>query len=458
MKVKIRAYPNLETRVSVYPERLPKNYLRELALSHPESQPETEESQTTPLLSGSDSPDSQGDRLLDLKSKLDTAQRPRRMALSRYGRLMIMRAGSCFDRSEETERLLLTGTLPGSGFRAFKALSEYSSYATKTVTNWLTRRIPGCKWMYVWEFQKRGALHLHLAVQLPVSVSDYVKAHFKDEWNRVLHTICKKSGVNLYAKTRTYSHPNEKTQADVTKCDKDPAKYLSKYITKNATNAKAFNRYPPKTWYQISRSLLASLKESTIEYTVEGLSYSQCRGFIEDAHFVISSAPIKGARYFTGKAFAWSAYCYGTNFNISEWGNKIMPTKRETIKPIHMARNVREVLKKYPATQCEMRKVTHSETLTLMERGLLSETELLLYIQTASETLERMLPEMVDATPACKLLQSTNNWWQQRYGYRLASSDNWEIIVKISTGVLTSFPVRTNVEATQSPFEKLALF
>ncbi len=49
----------------------------------------------------------------------------------------------------------------------------------------------------------------------------------------------------------------------------------------------------PKTWYQVSRSLLKALREKTRTYLAEGLSYSQARGFIETASHNISQA-IKG--------------------------------------------------------------------------------------------------------------------------------------------------------------------
>ena len=114
-----------------------------------------------------------------------------------------------------TERLLLTGTLPGSQLKAFQALAEFSTYATKTLSNWITRHNPSCKWQYVWEFQKRGALHVHFVCEVSLLGGERIKRDFKDEWIRILRAIQSKSGVDLFAKTPFYSNAEKVVQADV---------------------------------------------------------------------------------------------------------------------------------------------------------------------------------------------------------------------------------------------------
>ncbi len=307
----------------MYPERFPKS-LSELCLPPPEVS-ETPPSGLSDSLPVNDFPDSLGapPGAFNIKSKVDTLHRPRRLYLSRNGRNTILRAGSCFDNTDFTERLLLTGTLPGRLKEAHQALAEFSTYASKTLTNWLTRRSPKCKWMYTWEFQKRGALHIHLVVELPHSVSAYVKEHFQDEWNRILAAISEKTGINLYKRTHKYVHSKKVTQADVTVCDREPSRYISKYISKKATNGFGAWRYPPKTWYQVSRSLLRTLKDRTQVFFAEGLSYSQARGFIETASHNISSAVKGGARFFEGAILSWSGYGYTDYFDIKEWGTQM---------------------------------------------------------------------------------------------------------------------------------------
>lgn len=337
MIAKITRYPNDEVRIAVYREKFPKS-LEELngGSSSDESAP-SDEPQTANPVSAFSSPDSTRDSAFNIKSKVDTPARPRKLYLSRNGRNTVLRAGSCFSQGSDTERLLLTGTLPGRLREAHCALAEFSTYATKTLTNWLTRRSPGCKWMYTWEFQKRGALHVHLVVELPIAVAQYVKEFFQDEWNRILSAISKKSGVNLYKRTHKYVHSKKVTQADVTVCDREPSRYISKYISKGSTNGFGQWRYPPKTWYQVSRSLLHELRQKTKTYIAEGLTYRQARTFVEDATHCISQCVKGGQRYFDGAIFAWSGYCYSENFDIKEW-SQIMNKKDRilmSIKAVH---------------------------------------------------------------------------------------------------------------------------
>lgn len=443
MKLRVQRFPNNEVRLALYPERFPKT-LKQLC--------------SEPLISSTES-NSAPSGALDIKSKDDTEPRRRRLALSRYGRRQVLRSGSCFDSSEQTERLLLTGTLPGSSIKAFKALSEYSTYASKTLTNWLTRRSPGCAWQYVWEYQKRGALHIHLVVEVPLSVSGYIKAHFKDEWNRVLRAICTKSGVNLYAKTEKYSHPDQKTQADVTICTREPSRYISKYLTKLATHAKAFGRFPPKTWYQISRSLLKRLKDRTETYEIESLSYRQALRVIEDFEPLIERYDISGCRRFEGAVLSWHGYFYYPTFNPSEWSGKLMKKGQALLSVQVVASQVRNAVRECPATQSIIRTKTHYRFYEYMDRGMLSETELLMYIETGMQSLVTTWEGMGKQSLGAMVVSMGLTWWEQKYKYCLIDSTQQAEILKNCKLCLTGEPFRTNVtDRPESPFEQLRLF
>lgn len=438
-------YPrNNETRIAVFPERLPKSAFGESFLSQAESQSETDETET---LSDSliSSPEKQSVRTFNIMSKVDTVPRGRRFSLSRNGRRTILRAGSCFDSSPVTERLLLTGTLPGTGHRAHRALAEFSSYASKTLTNWLTRRSPSCKWQYVWEFQQRGALHIHLVVELEAVPSLYVQAHFKDEWNRILRAISRKSKVNLYAKTKTYSHSPSKTQADVTICDREPSRYISKYISKTSTHARSFGRYPPRTWYQCSRTLLASLRASTITYEIEGLSYGQARAFAESAISALAGSAKSGYRSFQGMHYAWSGYCYDEHFDIKDYSEKmnIKNTNLIAVETLHV--NAVNTMRGYPAARCYARMINANANVNAHANGTLTQTEMVTDILTVMEALTTAWGGMGSKTSAAMFLKCANEWMLKR-----DISQNWTLsyrneIDKICKDYLTGFHVRTKV-------------
>lgn len=449
MKIKITRYPNNETRIAAYPEKLPVDYFKaekylEACLDLPLSIQDSPISDCEIISDGIGS-----NPTLDIKLKVDTVPRRRHMALSRYGKRQVLRAGSCFSMDEGTERLLLTGTLPGSSYSAFKALAEFSTTATKTLTNWLTRRSPQCKWEYVWEFQKRHALHVHLVCEVSLKESEYIKKNFKDEWNRILRKIGSLSSVDMYQKTRTYSNDPSVTQADVTVCDREPSRYISKYISKNATNAKGFNRFPPNQWYQVSRSLLRELREKTQTFAIEGLSYGQTLSIIEQAKHQISTSAIGGWRAFSGRVFAWSGYAYENHFQITEWDARFNMKNQNLLSVRVMCLMTRAVLKKYPINRASMMAVTHSQTLSLMERDMLSETEMLLYIQTAIASVLRTFEDEFNPTDAALFLRTATGWWQAKFGYASCDPDQDSAINKICNGDLTGRTVRTKLKGDQ---------
>lgn len=423
MKARVTLYPNDEARVAVFPEKLPKDYFRKPSgaeLQVPDNNPEDENCTTVKR------PDLFSDRAesaLDIKSKVDTPERPRKLYLSRNGRNTILRAGSCFDNTSLTERLLLTGTLPGRLREAHEALAEFSTYASKTLTNWLTRREPGCKWMYTWEFQKRGALHIHLVVELPHSASAYVKEHFQDEWNRILSTISEKSGVNLYKRTHKYVHSKRVTQADVRVCDREPSRYISKYISKKATNGFARWRYPPKTWYQVSRSLLAQLREKTQVYEVSGLSYRQALVFIENATHTVSTGSRCGHRRFEGAALCWSAYSYRQDFTIQEFSEKMMNVKYTLTSTELIAKHAITVSKDYPQSRAYLRSKDWGTIGSRIELGVATEDEMLLYIEAVTIAITTVWDSLNRKENAARFLQRSHNWWEAKFGYRTITSE-----------------------------------
>ena len=417
MKLRAIAYPNNEVRVALYPEKLPQNYFKSASDQGDSHENHPGINQTPPTLITLDSSPIERDRALDIKSKDDTTKRHRRWALSRNGRNQILRAGACFDKSPQTERLLLTGTLPGSTIAAFRVLAENSTIVTKRLTNWITRHEPKCNWMYVWEFQGRGALHVHIVVECQETASTYFKAHFKDEWIKLLRDVSSESKTDLFAKTANYSHDPQKTQTDVRVCDREPSRYISKYITKEATNSKGFSRFPPKTWYQISRNLLRRLRERTVTYEVEGLSFRQARKCEEDAISYLSNHAIAGYRRFDGACYAWSGYCYVENFKPSELSPMLEKKNQYLLSTQQMASLARATMKDYPGGSCYVRAATHPKTFALMEARLLSETELLLYIESVTRTLSETIESEWNKYKGAHYLVSINNWWRSKYSY-----------------------------------------
>ncbi len=254
-----------------------------------------------------------------------------------------------------------------------------------------------------------------MVVEVSVTVASYVKEHFQDEWNRILSAISKKSGINLYKRTQRYVHSKKVTQADVTVCDREPSRYISKYISKKATNGFGTWRFPPKTWYQVSRSLLKALREKTRTYLAEGLSYSQARGFIETASHNISQAIKGGGRYFSGLYFAWSGYGYSENFNIKEWGEKMRDIRDISMPTRTMVAWSQSYLSGNVQARCFLmsRNPLLAETLKRLASG--TEDEMLeligMTIQSASATYHYQQYKK-DST---RYLSRVIQWWEKKF-------------------------------------------
>ena len=449
MKLRATVYPNNEVRVALYPEKMPVDYFKEISPCPVPTQDNNESGSNGIDSTSSNATVKTGARTLDIKSKKDTPTRIPRWALSRRGRNQILRAGACFEKGLDTERLLLTGTLPGSTVAAFRVLAQNSTVITKRLTNWITRRVPKCSWIYVWEFQGRGALHLHLVLECRPEAAAYFKAHFKDEWNKLLRDVSSESKTDLFAKTSHYSHSPRKTQADVTVCDREPSRYISKYLSKKATNSKGFSRFPPKTWYRISRNLLRRLKTMTVVYEAEGLSYSQSRAVEENTRTYVEQHKISGIRRFDGSIYAWSAYLYCDDPKLSEIYEGFGMREQQLLSAIAVARIARATMKQYAASSCFVRAATNATTLERMESGLITDTELLAYIDAVVKTLSVRLSKEFCPWNSAHFLKTADSWYRAKFGYSKLSPKSLEEVNKIHNDGLTSGTSRTRVDKQQ---------
>lgn len=410
MKVRITRYPNNETRISVYPERRPLPCWDGTSNEHGAIAEQASTSTSVPLSSFSSECTPSDIGTLDIKFKLETPLRKRRISLSRYGHRRLIRAGACFSQGKDSVRLLLTGTLPGSTREAFRVLADNSSYVTHRLCNWLTRRQRSAKWLYAWEFQKRGALHLHLAIEVSVENAEFIKREFKHEWNRLLNTIGNRNDVDMWAKSKTYSHSQETTQTDVTICEKEPSRYIAKYIAKG--NAKSFgpNRFPPVRWYQISRALLRDLEDKTEVYEREALSFGQARAFVEVASHNLYHYQLCGSREFRGVIYAWSGYGYGEDFQIEDYGDNFVMVCRTINNARTIATRLSRLSENYPQMRCYMHSGGYSDLLAKVKMGTTTPAETDLFIRKAMDVAMLAYDRCVNKRYVSRVMLDTALW------------------------------------------------
>ena len=254
-QIAIARYPNREFRAVLTRQRNPR--------TTPIGVSGTEES-----LPSTEAPSAS----LDISSKSETgAKRPDR-APSRFGlnaKRTLLRVGGTLEEhdSDPSHGVFLTGTLPGSTPESMNAIARGSSWVVHRLKAWVAKRVQSKLDFYVWERQKRGALHLHYFVYCrDGEARKSLLEGFKEEWIRLLSALGKEYGCNMWKRGfgDRRVHPKEVTQAYAQQVHKGVGRYLSKYCSKEAGKPNSISgKYRPTSWWGCSRPLLQLLREKT---------------------------------------------------------------------------------------------------------------------------------------------------------------------------------------------------
>lgn len=208
-------------------------------------------------------------------------------SFTRNARHRLLEAGSCFDvRLGNTHfGYFGTFTLPGSTECAYDALSRWSGYISNRLTQVLRRLKEGVYWFYVWELQRRGALHLHLFVALPKAVSPAdIERKLYGVWYDSLESIGDAEGICLFQHGEgEYCTVRSKWQFDWQCVRESPAAYISKYVSKSANapvggggSRPESGYYPPHRWWSMSRNFKRLIEEERFDVCIHAVSDEDC--------------------------------------------------------------------------------------------------------------------------------------------------------------------------------------
>lgn len=275
MKLKLSVYPNNELRATFYHERRSK----------------ADRANSEDGVGDSDDVDRDCDsKPLDITSKLDPGTErpgyggmPRATHFGNAARRTLSRAAGVLEKDgiPPSECLFLTGTIPGSTLDALDAVACWSSWILHEVKKWINRQgVTENLSMYVWEFQRRGALHLHYFVHIPVEeVRTRVLWKWTIKWASLIDEVGNRFGCDIWERQdgTTWNDFHGVIQAPAQFVKKSVGAYLSKYLSKNApTNGQRTNGNDmflgPVRWWGVSRPLLKRLKELTETFEIDGLS------------------------------------------------------------------------------------------------------------------------------------------------------------------------------------------
>lgn len=318
-KILAQAFPNNEIRVTMAPVSGGRDPFTQDDDSTPEPNVshdtfDSENNESPPLSLGSNSKTERSSAGYGALPK-----KPTRFGLN--AKRQLLRCGGALEQSAPTEEVLfLTGTLPGSTEDAFRAIAAYSGYIVNGLKAWISTYVPGKYDFYVWEYQKRGALHLHYAVHVPDELHrNHILAAFRDWWITILHRVGEMAGCDMFRKNsgHTWLSDLSKVRAVAEVCKKSVARYLAKYLSKSAAPTRGSARFfTPSRWWGTSRPLksLTAALTTTVEIITSGVQAVR-RKWEEVYHACASSDGV--------------TYCYRHNVGIGQTSVSYPATKEE---------------------------------------------------------------------------------------------------------------------------------
>lgn len=130
---------------------------------------------------------------------------------------------------------VITLTLPANTHEAFSALARHTAYLINGLFQPVRTASFETAWFFVWEYQKRGALHLHICLY---SENKEDSKKLGDtlifQWYKMLDFIQAKTGVNMFASTDSNHCKVVKYEAKCLNQEmrKSCGGYFSKYAAK----------------------------------------------------------------------------------------------------------------------------------------------------------------------------------------------------------------------------------
>lgn len=279
--IKYTRYPNNEIRATHYYRPSPKVVNENSdtageALSCPE---------TAPSLIGEAAPalPSNLDISVDFSERGESNPH-RRTVFGLKAKRTLLRLGGAFDAVDNTPSnyVFLTGTIPGGTHAAFMAMARESAYVTKALANWLRDTCPSKYWFYVWELQKRGALHIHYCIHAPnPAIRQRIISEWMDKWHSIIQKVGEKTACDMWIRADGNYHREGHSvlQAYAQEVHKSVAAYLSGYCggAKDKHKDDGNSPYYPKRWWGCSRESTKLLRDLTEEVIVEHTNFRDTR-------------------------------------------------------------------------------------------------------------------------------------------------------------------------------------
>jgi hypothetical protein len=141
-------------------------------------------------------------------------------------------------------------------------LSQWSGFIVHRLKAWIHDIDSSYSCVYCWEWQKRGALHIHVAIYAnSITKRNDIFNGIRMKWITLLEEVSDRSGVDLFKKSGgrgTWRGHYDKIRATAEWVKKSVAAYLGKYLSKAQTPILDTTRYfYPSRWWGSTQNLKA---------------------------------------------------------------------------------------------------------------------------------------------------------------------------------------------------------
>lgn len=226
---------------------------------------------------------------------------PKVTAFGKNARHRLLEAGAIMTQLHGKKVAIVTCTIPGNTNEAFRTVSRYSGWIMNRLSQIVRRAEGDPAWFYVWELQKRGALHIHFAIgssslRQALSLAQEIEC----KWFDLLLELQDKCGVDVFKRSEWWSWRNlpQEWRSDVQVISKSVAAYFSKYASKQHSKSTATNKqYCPARWWGSSSTIKEGVNANRIRLSAEvrKSSVEEAATFLRDS--INSLIPIKSYSY-----------------------------------------------------------------------------------------------------------------------------------------------------------------
>lgn len=213
----------------------------------------------------------------------------------------IRESGAALDilcNGDPTKARVITLTLAGDTPEAKNAIACYSGYAINRLFQVVRRDYPDCNnWFFVWEYQKRGALHLHIAIYHDdKEISKQIGDRLVEAWHNTLIDIGLKADCCMFTSKKKDRCTIRSLHQNVNQeMKKSCGGYFSKYASKGENGTERAKMevwakiYSPSRFWGSSQSIKNVVKENSFSFNIEMLNGSEamevfefCLNFLTD--------------------------------------------------------------------------------------------------------------------------------------------------------------------------------